>query len=157
MLLNFHFLLFDAIDLTLLDLVNDNEGTFAASVHTYFLTFFLDFKALQTFNFHHKIEFFLFINPLTLKLFVFLKLFITDSDNLGVEHHLVHVLDVVELFIHLSLGFRKDTNILISLGLLNIVGLNFSSALSIKGHHAFLACLGFLLSSFSLLTRKSSS
>lgn len=157
MLLNFHFLLFDAIDLTLLDLVNDNEGTFAASVHPYFLTFFVDFKALQTFNFHHKIEFLLFINPLTLKLFVFLKLFITDSDNLGVEHHLVHVLDVVELFIHLSLGFRKDTNILISLDLLNIVRLNFSSALSIKGHHAFLACLGFLLSSFSLLTSKSSS
>lgn len=157
LLLNFHFLLFDALNLTLLNLVDDDESAFAASVHTYFLTFFLHFEAFQTFDFHHEIEFFLFFDPFALELFVFFELFVTDGHDFRVEHHLVHVFHVVELFIKLSLCFRKDTNILISLGLLNIIGLNLSSALSIKSHHSLFTCFRFLLSGFLLFASKSSS
>lgn len=56
-------------------------------------------KALESFNLHHKVELLLFIDPFLLQALVFFQLLVPDRDDFGVQHHLVHVLDVVQLFI----------------------------------------------------------
>jgi len=87
-----------------LDLVDNN--LLAANSLFCFLgfTFFFNFEHLESLNFHHEVEFLLFFNPLLLETLVFLELFISDGYDFGVEHHLVHVLYIVQVFIHAFLS-----------------------------------------------------
>ena len=73
------------------------------------LTVFLYLQKLKPLDFHHEIELLLLFEVLSLELFLFFELLITHSDDLGVEYHLVHLLDVVQLLVKEHLGSGKHT------------------------------------------------
>jgi hypothetical protein len=70
--------------LAFLDLVNDNGGTLALSIDAFNLTLFSDLEALETLDFHHKIQAFLLFAPLFFEDFVLFDLFIADSNDFTV-------------------------------------------------------------------------
>jgi len=98
------FLFLHSLNSSLLNLINDDLSTLLSSIHFSNFSFFFFLKDLKSFNFHHKIKFLLLFNPFRLKTFVLHKLFISNSDNLGVENHLVHLFDVIHLVIELFLS-----------------------------------------------------
>ena len=73
------------------------------------LTIFLHLQKLKPLYFHHEIELLLLVEVLSLEVLLFLELLITHSDDLGVEDHLVHLLDVVQLLIKEHLGPGEHT------------------------------------------------
>jgi hypothetical protein len=89
------FTLTDAFLLTLLNLVDDDKCAFALLLLANNLTFFCDFETLQALNLHEQVKLFLLFNPLTFEHLVFLGLLVADGYNLGVQNHLVHVLNIV--------------------------------------------------------------
>jgi hypothetical protein len=99
------FTLTDTFLLAFLDLINNDKCAFSLLLLANNLALFGYFKTLQALDLHQQVKLFLFLNPLTLELLVFLKLFVSDGHNLGVQNHLVHVLYIVELLIQLSLSF----------------------------------------------------
>ena len=68
---------------------------------------------------------------------------VSDRYYFGVEHHLVHLLDIVELVIHFLLGLREQGLILGRLVLLLFSWLHFLSSLFIHLDHFLLLGLGF--------------
>lgn len=100
------FSLLDANNLTLLNLLNDYGSTTSLSLDSQTLALILSLQCLQTLDFHHEIKAFLLIDPVGFEVLVLLKLLVTDGDNLGVEGHLIHVLDIVMFFIKLLLSLR---------------------------------------------------
>ena len=93
-------------NLPLLDLVNEDLLPLLQSQFAPLLTLILLLEILKSFNLHHKIELLLFLDPLLLKSDVFFKLLVPDRSHFGIEHHLIHVLDIILLFVklHLCLG-----------------------------------------------------
>ena len=72
---------------SLLDLVNDLKSTSPSSDFALSFTILLCLQVLEPLNFHHGVKTRLLLRPLFLEPFVFVKLLITDSDNLAVQHH----------------------------------------------------------------------
>jgi len=58
-----HLLLLDAFDFSLLNLINDNKGTFLLGLMLKSLSFLHSLKTLKSFNFHHEVQFLLLIEP----------------------------------------------------------------------------------------------
>jgi len=81
LLLDLHFLLLDTLDLTLLDLVDNDERTLAAGLHADLLALLLNLEALEAFYLHHKIEFLLLFEPLLLELAVLFELLVADRND----------------------------------------------------------------------------
>lgn len=119
--------LLNTLDLTLLDLINNDKSTLPASILSDNFTLFSHLQRFKPFDLHHQVQLSLFFDPLLLKLFVLFELFVANRDDFRVQNHLVHVFDIVELFVYLGLGFRQDSHVLLSLADLNIVRLNLGS------------------------------
>jgi hypothetical protein len=76
-----HLALLDTLDFTLLDLVDNNDGTLATSLHADLLTLLGDLETLKSLDFHHEVQLLLLLDPLGFKLFVFVQLLVTNSHN----------------------------------------------------------------------------
>jgi len=134
---NFPFLL--PLDLSPFDLVDDDSGTTSLGVNAGNFSLLGDLKSLQSFDFHHEIEAFLLVYPVCFKSNVLIQLLVSDRYDLGVEDHLVHVLDIVMLFVHLLLGFGKETLTLLPLSLLDVSCWNLGGTVLVKLLHFGLA------------------
>ena len=99
------FLFLHSLNGSFLDLVNDNLSSLLSSIHFSDFSLLLFLKDLKSFNFHHEVEFLLFFDPFRFETLILIELLVSDSDNLGVEDHLVHLFDVIHLIIKLFLGF----------------------------------------------------
>lgn len=73
-----HFALLDALDFSLLNLVDNHEGALAAGLLTHALALLSNLESLESFNLHKQVELSLLFDPLGLKLFVFLELLVAD-------------------------------------------------------------------------------
>lgn len=114
-----HLLLTHANLFTLLDLIDDDASTAVLSFFAANLAVFLFLEVLQALDFHHEVELLLFSDPFFLEFLTFDELLVTDGDNFGVEDHLVHLLNVVLLFVHEGLGLgEKGLNTFHVFGLL---------------------------------------
>lgn len=56
-------------------------------------------EGLESLDLHHQVELLLLFDELSLQLFVFLDLLISDGNDLRVKDHLVHLLDIVKLLV----------------------------------------------------------
>ena len=142
LLLDQLFALFDALNLSLLNLVHNNEGALSTSLLSDSLALLSNFQALEPLDLHHEVEFALLLKPLLLELLVLFELLVADRYNFRIQDHLVHVLDVVQLFIELSLSFAEDTDVLVALRLLDVSRGHLCSTLLIHGLHALFASFG---------------
>ena len=95
---------FDSLNFALFDLLDDDGGTTALGLSSELFTLILCLEGLQALNFHHDVQAFLLGNPLRLQLFVLFELLVSNRNDIGIEYHLVHVLDIIKLFIKLGLG-----------------------------------------------------
>lgn len=102
-----HLLLTHAEAFAFLNLVDNNLGTAVLRLFAADLAVFLLLEVLQTLNLHHEVKLFLFADPFGFECLALDELLVTDGDDLGVQDHLVHLLDVVLLFVHQSLGFSQ--------------------------------------------------
>lgn len=101
--------MFNALLFTFLDLVNDNGSSLLTGNGPAVLTLFLFLERLQSFNLHHEVKALLLLHPLGFELLGLFELLVTDSNDLGVHNHLVHVLNIVVLFVHLGLSLSEET------------------------------------------------
>jgi hypothetical protein len=103
-----HFLLLDALELSFFNLVDNNQRSLFLSLLTLYLALFLELERLQSLDFHHEIEAFLFFDPLLLESFGLIELSVTDCDDLRVQHHLVHVLNIIVVLVEHLLGLGEE-------------------------------------------------
>ena len=108
----------DSLVFTLLNLLNDHGSATLLCLCSQLLALVLGLQSLETLDLHHQVNALLLSEPLLLQLLVFLELFVTNGHDLGVQSHLVHVLDVVVFLIELLLGLSEET-------LSSLVGLDF--------------------------------
>jgi len=101
------FLLSHSFDGSLLDLINDDLSALLSGLMLSHFSFFLLLENLKSLDFHHEVKLFLLFNPFLLKSLIFIELLVTDGDDLGVQNHLVHVLDIVHIIIECLLSFGK--------------------------------------------------
>ena len=130
------FLLLHSFDRALLDLIDDHLGSLLASLVLSLLSLLLFLEDLESFDLHHEVEFLLLLDPFLLEALVFVKLLVADGDDLGVEDHLVHMLDVVEVVIELLLGFGEERLSLVLFGDLELRGLDLLVSLLVQFEHA---------------------
>mmetsp|Transcript_127026 Transcript_127026/g.179306 ORF Transcript_127026/g.179306 Transcript_127026/m.179306 type:complete len:435 (+) Transcript_127026:242-1546(+) len=97
-------LLLHSLCLAVLDLLYDHLGTGPLRLHPLLLSNFIHFQSLEALYLHHGIEVSLLFLLLGLNHALLLNLRIADSHYLGIEHHLVHVLDVVHVLVQHLLG-----------------------------------------------------
>merc|ERR1712086_824187 len=102
-----NFLLFHSPDSSLLNLINNDLCTLLPSIRLsdFSLLFFLEH--LKSLDFHHEIKFLLLLNPFRFESLIFLELFVSNCYDLGVEDHLVHLFDVIQIVVHLLLGLGE--------------------------------------------------
>lgn len=137
---------------TVLDLLNDDLGAAQLSLLAKLLSFVLGLERLQTLDLHHQVQAFLLSNPFGLKLLVLFELLVTYSNDLGVEGHLVHVLNVVVFFVELLLCLGEKTVGACVLLDFNLSGGHFLGSSLVHLLHSQLASLGSCLAlSFLLL------
>lgn len=117
-----HFSFADPFLFSLSDLLDNDLSTFSLCFHAGLLLTFRFLKSLQSLDLHHDVEALLFFDIVTLEFLRLFKLLISDSNDLGIENHLVHVLDVVMLFIEFLLGLGKNSTILLLSGDLELIG-----------------------------------
>ena len=98
-------------------------------------SFLLFFEYFQALNLHHQIKLLLLLDVLCLKFFILLELFVSNGDNLRVQDHLVHVLNVIEIIIHFLLSLRSEIVVLGGLAFLPLSWLNFFSSFGIHFEH----------------------
>lgn len=103
------FLLSHSFDGSLLDLINDDLSAHLSGLMLSHFSFFLLLENLESLDFHHEVKLFLLFNPFLLKSLIFIELLVTDGDDLGVQNHLVHVLDIVQIIIDCLLSFGKES------------------------------------------------
>lgn len=103
------FLLSHSFDGSLLDLINDDLSAHLSGLMLSHFSFFLLLENLKSLDFHHEVKLFLLFNPFLLKSLIFIELLVTDGDDLGVQNHLVHVLDIVHIIIECLLSFGKES------------------------------------------------
>ena len=136
-----NFLFSKSFLLSLSDLVDDDSGTLVGCLLAGGLSLLVQLEVLQSLNLHHEVKFLLLLEIFFLETLVFLLLLVSDGDNLAVEHHLVHVLHIIVLFIDHLLGLREKR-----LGFLGGLDVgrsrrNLGSALSVVLLHSGLARL----------------
>jgi hypothetical protein len=83
--------------------------------------------------------------------FVFLELSVANSHDLRVQNHLVHVLDIVNLFVDLVLRLGKNSLLLLFVFSLKYSWLQFCLPFLIHVDHASLASLSLYQLLFFLL------
>lgn len=136
-------LFFHSHDGSLLYLVNDNLSALLSSILFPDLSLLLFLEDLESFDFHHQIQLLLLLDPLGLQALVLVELFVPNGHYLGVEDHLVHLFDIVELVVHLLLGLGQEGFVLCTLVLLLVCWLHFLSSLFIHLDHFLLLSLRF--------------
>ena len=148
------FLLLHSLKSSIFDLVNDDLSSLLSGslLSRFSLLFFLE--DLESLDFHHEVEFLLLFDPLLLKSFILLQLLVSDGHDLGVEDHLVHVFDIVEVLIKLLLSLGKESLCLLSLIDLPVGRLNFGGSLGIHFEHFGLSCLRLCHSGLFLFLKK---
>lgn len=129
------FLLLHPLKGSFLDLVDNHLLSAKTLLNLQGLAFFFDFEHLESLNLHHEVEFLLLFNPLLLETLILLKLLVSDGNDLGVEHHLVHVLDIVKVFIHAFLSLAQQRLRLILFFNLPLSWCNLLSSCGIHLHH----------------------
>jgi len=134
--------LLDAHDFTFLDLLNDNCGATALGLNSQAFALIFSLEGLQALDFHHEIEAFLLRDPFAFEVFVLCKLLVTHGYDLGVEGHLVHVLDIVVLFIELLLGLGKESFCPLVLFNFNLCRWQLRSTGAVHLHHLCFTSLG---------------
>lgn len=92
----------------ILDLVSDHLFTSQLSFLLHPVSVFFLLERLETLNFHHDIHLLLLFHVFTLQELWLLKLLISNSYNLGIEHHLIHLFHIVKLFIQEPLSSRQE-------------------------------------------------
>lgn len=137
-----HFLILNAVKLTLLNLINDHKGALLLCFLALHLTLFLELEGLQTFNLHHQVKSLLLLDPLLLKAFGLLKLFVSNCHDLGVEHHLIHVLDIIVVLIEHLLSFSEKPISLFLVNNLLLRGRHLVGAFLVKVKHFLLSGFG---------------
>jgi len=119
-------------------LVDDDASSAVLSFFAANLAVFLFLEVLQALDFHHEVELLLFSDPFFLEFLTFDELLVTDGDNFGVEDHLVHLLNIVLLFVHESLGLgEKGLNTFHVFGLLLSRGESRSTGSVVNLHVGF--------------------
>ena len=104
-----NFLFFDSILMSFSNLINNDLSSTLSSFKSSLFSQLFFVESLQSFDFHHNIKFLLFVNPFFFELFALDELFISNCYYFGVETHLVHVLNIVQLFIKHHLCTWKKT------------------------------------------------
>lgn len=115
-------MLLDAVKLSLFDLVNNDKRPLLLSLLSQNLAFFLQLEGLESLNLHHEVQAFLLVDPLAFKPLRLFKLTVADGHDLGIEHHLVHVLNVIVILVHHLLGFGEETFCLLAVNYLLLSG-----------------------------------
>ena len=103
-----HLLVLNAFELSLLDLVNYDKRAHLLCLLSLHLTLFLELEGLKSFDLHHEVETLLLFNPLLLESLGLVELSVADGDYLRVQHHLVHVLDIIVVLVEHLLGLSKE-------------------------------------------------
>ena len=73
--------MFDALDLALLNLVDDDECAFATGLSADDFALLCNFEGFETLDLHHQVELLLLFKPLLLEQLVLLQLFVTDRNH----------------------------------------------------------------------------
>ena len=132
-----HFFFLQADGHAFSDLVDEDLSSTFLSLMSSFLSLMLRSDCLQALNFHHHVKSLLLLDPVLLKLLVLIDLDISDRVDLAGMHHLVHVLDIIEVLIHLVVYLREECV------LSEDAGFDFDggvrSPLSVHSLHAILA------------------
>ena len=126
----------------LLNLLNNNCSATTLGLKSKLFTLILCLKSFETLDLHHKVQTLLLSDPFSLQLLVLLKLLVTHSDDLGVEGHLIHVLDVVVLLIKLGLGLGEQGFGALVLLNLDLRGRQLLGTVAVHALHLGLASLG---------------
>mmetsp|Transcript_128538 Transcript_128538/g.274120 ORF Transcript_128538/g.274120 Transcript_128538/m.274120 type:complete len:433 (+) Transcript_128538:43-1341(+) len=105
-------LLAHPLSLPVLDLLDDDLSAAALALKALLLAHLVHAQGLETLDLHHGIEVALLLFLLRLGVPLLLDLRITNSHNLSVEHHLVHVLDIVHILVQHLLRPLKDAVLL---------------------------------------------
>lgn len=135
-------LLFHSLDGSLLNLIDYDLGALLSGLSLPDLSLLLFLEDLESLDLHHEVEFLLLLDPLLLEPLVFLELLISNGHDLGVEHHLVHLLHVVQVVIDGFLGLRKKRLVLGNLVLLLVAQLDLLGPSLVHLNHFFLLGLG---------------
>ena len=147
-------LLLHPLNGSVLDLINDDLSSLLSGDMLSSFSLLLFLENLESFDFHHEVEFFLFFNPLGLQTFVLLKLLVSDGDDLRVENHLVHGFHIIKVVVKLLLSFGEKSFSFVLLSNLEFVWLHLSSSLGIQLLHLSFSHLRLLLSSDLLLLKE---
>lgn len=137
-----HLLLLDALELAFLDLVDDHEGALLLGLLALDLALLLELEGLESLDLHHEVKALLLLNPLLLEALGLLELPVSDGDDLGVEHHLVHVLHVIVVLVEHLLGLGEESVGLFLVDDLLLGGGHLECALLIEVEHPLLSGLG---------------
>mmetsp|Transcript_106884 Transcript_106884/g.344911 ORF Transcript_106884/g.344911 Transcript_106884/m.344911 type:complete len:298 (+) Transcript_106884:504-1397(+) len=92
------------LGLPVLDLLDDDLGAAALALEALLLAHLVHLQRLEALDLHHGVELALLLLLLVLHVPLLLDLRVADRDDLGVEHHLVHVLHVVHVLVQHLLG-----------------------------------------------------
>mmetsp|Transcript_11340 Transcript_11340/g.42516 ORF Transcript_11340/g.42516 Transcript_11340/m.42516 type:complete len:323 (+) Transcript_11340:619-1587(+) len=102
LLLLLEFLLATTLALALLDLFSNNGCTLATILHALLLALLIHFQCLESLQLHCLVQFALLLFAMLLNGFLFIELHVANGDTLSVEHEGVHVLHIIDLFVHLN-------------------------------------------------------
>lgn len=117
-----HFSFTDPFLFSLGDLLDNDSCTFPLCFDASLLLTFGFLETLQSLDLHHDVKALLFFDIVSLEFLRLFKLLVSDSNDLGIENHLVHVLNVVMLLIEFLLGLGKNSAILLLSGDLELIG-----------------------------------
>ena len=145
-----HFLFADAFELSLFDLVDDDERALLESVFALPFEFVLVLEVLETLDLHHQVESALFVPVLAFETLLFAELFVSNCDAFRVKTHLVYLFDFVFLFVEHVLRILQQSGFLSVRGDLELVWRDFAGPLLVHRDHALYASFGSALLLFDL-------
>lgn len=96
------------------DLIDQSLSASSLSLFLSLFTLILSANSLKSLNLHHHIETLLLSEPFSLQLFVFFNLLITDSHHLGLQHELIHMLDIIVFLIKHFHGMTQKVTAILS-------------------------------------------
>ena len=92
-------LLLHPLDSSVLDLIDDDLSALLSGFMLPLFSLLFLLEDLEPLDLHHEVELLLLLDPLVLETLVLLQLLVSDGDDLGVEHHLVHRLHIVQVVV----------------------------------------------------------
>jgi len=137
--------------LAFLNLVDDDSGATTLGISTDLCFLFGSLQVFQSLDFHHQVEAFLLMEPVFLETLVLSQLLVSDSNDFGVKHHLVHVLDIVVFLVLLLLGLREQAHVSGLLFGFKLTRRQLLCSLFVKSNHTGLASSGVGKLLFTLL------